>query len=1630
MSKIRRGSKLSIKFILLFVLTLSSLVFVFTDMTRASAFKPPSILENKHTIVDNLGTFTPDLGVYPFNSKNFKSAPLTEIWGPSKSMTKYMGEIPVSLSEEDDLKAFRVQNSGTIDGVERPWGKDSGLKAGDIKPEHKDLHIRAMAEYTDASILSVGVYYVAYALYFIAGLGLKILFILKDVDMKMILDAFGASGEVQNTINSLFLISDNGDMSPFLVIMIFLFMLSLVGVIYQAMKGEKAFGFAMREFSILLLAGLVAGLSLSQSSQLTVAKWGVNLSTDLSNTIVSSATKDAELFTYDTGTPFTDGNMTQIALLEKPSVDSFIASQFGVPVADLAIKDKNGSYTKNFGKDVGKAIEATFKSGDFGIDAGKGEVHNLGYYWWVANSNVASKNPIKGQSKIKNASNDRYLYIIDFLNNARDLASKNKEDKVVAKIDKISSSLSSPDWISASVSLFLISILKVSLLYAFFLPIIFLSIGKIIVSVGTFGVPVLPGLILVKKTRKKARELVKTYLLGFFRYIVGLVIVNLIVCTVASIASQGNSGIIVASVMAIIIARLIPKIMKEINMQVARNDSGFMRGINQGFSKYANKVESNRSGFLKNRVKFGKDGKLTKGEGDKPSEGLKKTSGNTTDKISNDEEEKVKQNPEILEADTKNKDDKIDLNKDPENEDGPVKDTGTDEEEKEDQKVDEDQDTEEASDKDKDTDGSGTPHVESTGDDQADVLKSVNLDKESDDPGKPDKEPHDFESELLGVEKEKPNGTGVEATGEYTIDISKDKSNPDVVVSSDGKPEKEEDKINNESSDESILKELTKGGGASTEQDKPRDKKDPVVAEVNPEISKDTANPDGYIVVKPGQDNPDTSKDQPEGTKGKDGTTIEPDKEKSGNEQGKPRDKKDPVVAEVNPNLVNKDPGKDDDSTLVGAPEVTPKLVPVIDPKDTAGTSENKDPKESYSNKLDSENASKDGSKERRESKEVVAQGHNTEPIKAAINGDNDTESTEGANQSGGNESKVVGNSGVNKPVPNGPKLKVPNIDTSKLKINPKDAIEADTAALVAAGVVAGTVAANTGNKSGKSEPISGNKPGDVKDPDSKDKNNESRRSKEEFVAQGHEQSNKPGSNSDEKESSENKINKDSKEAQSQQEVPAKPAVGPVIKTIARTDSSKTGTNKEGSKSAPEVKEIKAVVTPKANENKEIKVPDKSVTTSDATNVKPDSKSKSASEVKENKVDMNPKVSAGNEIVKPDVKPMVKPDIKPVIKPINTETEGSKTTGNNSTHEVKENKDIKKPEVKSVIKPETKPVPKPDSTPEVKNDSKPEIKPDSKTVSKPEVKPVVKPESSSEPKPDRKSKSEPEVKSVIKPETKPEVNKIEPKVGTKPEPVIKPDAKPDIKPVVKPESRTETKPKPEVKEANINTKPEIKENKDIKKPEPKTETKPEAKKVQPKVDTKPDPVVRPEPKPEVKPSVKPEPVLKPEVKSVVKPETKPEAKKVEPKVDTKPEPVVVPQSKKEVKPKPVPHSDTKETKDPSKSIGTQKENKNTKERNKKESVTREPEVKDSNSVKEDRKVKMERLKRERKESKPSLSEKLDLKRHAKNIGLGALQQTITGKKIVDKIYEKSKEKQQNEVKEVPKDSKPKDIKND
>jgi hypothetical protein len=580
------------------IFTIAPVVYAATD-----GFIEPFLTARK-TVIEGKGTYSPNLSKYPFNAENITAIGFDSLYGGSRKLVSYKGEIPYYLR---DQFPYRYYNGEEINGRERPFS--SGLNgqwgADKIDDSSTDPHLWAMTQPTD----SVGEFFgglalgIINALHWISKLLVDISVTIKSIDLSAILSVFDqGSGELAKILSSIFLIDlATGTLSPFLVFALFMFLVSFVGLAFKVIKGDTTLKVVAQEFSIFLVALLITGMFFTPSNPAKVSNVGIDFISALSNDLAVMSMGDAgAVYDYQTDASLgTDTAATQKGLVGKVYIDSIIEAQFGMPINDLYIVGPDG----NAGslctvEQAERALEVTFPNGNINSmrvqtdTNGQNSINNLGYYWWAANSSVYINDTVSsglaftssGQTVVNLDSNDRILYVVDFLSNLKEQNSGDAQ--LVGKVDKIMYSLVNPSYGTACANVFMSFLQNLLLAFGLFQISIFCMLGQTIIIIGSFAMVVMPAMLLFRGTRDIARRMVWTYLLAFFRFLIGSALFNVLIVVVVLLSAQGIGGMLVGMVLSVVMAKFGPIIIQEINMYISRTVGGRELGfVNRAFAR-------------------------------------------------------------------------------------------------------------------------------------------------------------------------------------------------------------------------------------------------------------------------------------------------------------------------------------------------------------------------------------------------------------------------------------------------------------------------------------------------------------------------------------------------------------------------------------------------------------------------------------------------------------------------------------------------------------------------------------------------------------------------------------------------------------------------------------------------------------------------------------------------------------------------------------------------------------------------------------------------------------------------------------------------------------------------------------
>lgn len=412
---------------------------------------------------------------------------------------------------------------------------------------------------------------------------------------------------LKDNISKMFLIND-GSLSPLLMVATVIFIVGIVTLIVRRfLVGEGSAQAIVQEFCFLILAAVLVGVSLGggiDALQLKVV--------DLGNTLVKAVTtgeqKDnvLDLYQYKSNNSNDDLINTQIAISNKPYIDTIIASQFGVNVNDLEINEENfGSKAADISNKIVKNGEVlSVKNGPSGSS-----VKNLGYYWYCADSTVNVNDPYNQSNGLINHANpNNTVFVIDFL--AALDASDEANPAVHVKAQEIVKRFNDPS--IDSLRLFLVSILQLANALASGCIAIFTIIAKLIFYVGLLAVPVFPILLLIPKTRTKAKDLLVVWLVSALKMVVGMLILTLMLTFSAILCNQGDiTGVLIAIAFTIGMVVLAPNIFIQLNNVFSQYEGklGITRAANNMTGRAFSKITSARRGRFDKAYKGIKDHK-------------------------------------------------------------------------------------------------------------------------------------------------------------------------------------------------------------------------------------------------------------------------------------------------------------------------------------------------------------------------------------------------------------------------------------------------------------------------------------------------------------------------------------------------------------------------------------------------------------------------------------------------------------------------------------------------------------------------------------------------------------------------------------------------------------------------------------------------------------------------------------------------------------------------------------------------------------------------------------------------------------------------------------------------------------
>ena len=298
------------------------------------------------------------------------------MFGNTREMVTYTGEIPSALGNTEGFERipFIEGSPSTKDyfGVDIP----DDAKLEDIEKlgqgqTPKSLRIYALensqASFNLKKSIKQGAYSLTKGTAKLAGKGIQLLVMAKNIEMKSILDALQLN-KVVKVFNTVFLYKD-GKPSIFLIFALVSFIFLVVGTALSFARGGTKKNSLSNLVLVLVCGFMVTGMALSGRSESLATSFS-----NLANSLVTSSTHDmlaTDMWESKDGKSVPSSatvGYNETSLINKPIIDMQIATQFGVDSIDELKVDKLKIPNKINGVDL--------KQFD----------NNLGYYFWFADS--------------------------------------------------------------------------------------------------------------------------------------------------------------------------------------------------------------------------------------------------------------------------------------------------------------------------------------------------------------------------------------------------------------------------------------------------------------------------------------------------------------------------------------------------------------------------------------------------------------------------------------------------------------------------------------------------------------------------------------------------------------------------------------------------------------------------------------------------------------------------------------------------------------------------------------------------------------------------------------------------------------------------------------------------------------------------------------------------------------------------------------------------------------------------------------------------------------------------------------------------------------------------------------------
>lgn len=516
---------------------------------------------------------------YPYNSSSatITSVSLDQLYGNRRDLANYFGEVPYEETRDNDGEPIDLfsgvyakantniwighdkQDFDDEEDVRDYWGFCEGDDKGEVTADGKvalnssyNVTRNDLEQVNASEIVSLRLYALSNAddswfdnifytlvsfLAMFAGWIVKLVILLKNIDMGTILEAIGLENLYDVLTKTLIYNSETSQLSAFTGFAIIFFMLAIIGFVYRYVKGLDKTNGLTDIFVLGLLSLLIIGMCLS-GKVYTLGSALSNISSNIMYAVAGSVSGVGGAWTTEIDDDENENkviNIQESSMINKAYVDLQICTQFGVDkISQLNFSnlgDTNGKMAKSVlitdGKSTGK------------VDLKDNFNNNLGYYYWFANSSASTKTDLNAEYPSTNSGSvERKMNsVVTYMQKAYNYNVEHNKTKPAERLRKMTLSLADPNGFLGVIKMILLTAVLIALAICVFKYAMMVIINKLGVFFSLIGLTAAGPMILTnnKTLVKYGKMIVMNILMCIIKLTVYSMLFDVILFIIASL---------------------------------------------------------------------------------------------------------------------------------------------------------------------------------------------------------------------------------------------------------------------------------------------------------------------------------------------------------------------------------------------------------------------------------------------------------------------------------------------------------------------------------------------------------------------------------------------------------------------------------------------------------------------------------------------------------------------------------------------------------------------------------------------------------------------------------------------------------------------------------------------------------------------------------------------------------------------------------------------------------------------------------------------------------------------------------------------------------------------------------------